>query len=196
MGTFGYLSKAHIEQSAVAGTNNIELQLIDDQIDSERKRIDNAQASIDNLDRLISETTARRGLQARKQFAQEREALFAEISDANNNIKMLSVQALPLRRDALALETEVGPIRYINDFFVGESSKADLEAAVRWVILLIVIVFDPLAIILFLAANIGFAKTRTKPKLPTIPVDKIKSWTRKKKDGIIEIDPDSVMNIR
>ena len=77
------------------------------------------------------------------------------ILDAQNNIDDLIVDREPLESDMIELEAEVGPIKYIAALVVdwGVTTDVDLNEAVRWVILLIIIVFDPLAVALLLAAN-------------------------------------------
>jgi len=60
------------------------------------------------------------------------------------------------------VEAEVGPIKYIAALIYGDNPDANLlEAAVRWVIIVIVLVFDPLAVILLLASQYSFAWFRS-----------------------------------
>ena len=77
------------------------------------------------------------------------------ILDAQNNIDDLIVDREPLESDMIELEAEVGPIKYIAALVVdwGVTENVDLNEAVRWVILIIIVVFDPLAVALLLAAN-------------------------------------------
>ena len=57
-----------------------------------------------------------------------------------------------IEKDARAFEAEVGPVKYIAELIYGEDVNRDLlEEAVRWVIILLVIVFDPLAVMLVIA---------------------------------------------
>ena len=184
MGTFGFLSKAHIEQTLGAGDTSVELKMIDQQIQSEEKRISNAQRSIDSLDKAADVADSDKATNVRDKQKRERSRLYNEIADANKSIKSLNEKALPLRKQSLKQDAEVGPIKYIAQLFKEESTAADLEKAVRWVIILIVSVFDPLAIILFLAAYTGFDKKR---ELELI---------KEKKSGIIEIDKDSLVTFK
>lgn len=185
MGTFGYLSRAHIEQSAAAGDTSIELTILNQEIESERRRIDNAQRGLAALDRLVAESSTENAIGLRQKQTRERKQLLSEISSANSAIKDLSAKALPLRKQTLKQEVEVGPIKYIADFAIGESNQADLERAVRWVIILIVIVFDPLAVVLLIAANIGFKR-----------ISKPNRLNKKTKTGTIEIDEGSLITFK
>lgn len=153
MGIFGFLSKAHIDQSIVGADSSVELKIIDDEINSEKRRIENAQRSLNALDRLVDQSDTDAAIKLRNSQAGERRRLASEISTANSTIKDLSIKAGPLRKESKRIAAEVGPIKYIADLIYGESSESTLEAAVRAVIILIVLVFDPLAIILLIAAN-------------------------------------------
>lgn len=83
-----------------------------------------------------------------------------------------------LERDYRKLEAEVGPIKYIAEFIYGESADKDLlEEAVRWVIVIIIFVFDPLAVLLLIASQytFGFHREDSKVLVETVPlVDKPK----------------------
>lgn len=153
MGIFGFLSKAHLDQTITAGDTTIELKLLDQQIQQEQRRIENAQKSLSALDRLVDQSDTQAAINLRSRQERERKLLGAEISAASANIKDLNTKALPLRKENLKLTAEVGPIKYIADLIYGESAENVLEKAVRVVILTLVFVFDPLAIMLLLAAS-------------------------------------------
>jgi len=153
MGIFGFLSKAHIDQTIVGLDSSVELKILEDEIASERKRIENAQRSLTALDRLVDQSDTDSAIKLRNSQAGERKRLATEISSANTSIKDLNSKAAPLRKDSKRIAAEVGPIKYIADFIYGDTTESTLEAAVRAVIILIVFVFDPLAIILLIAAN-------------------------------------------
>lgn len=184
MGTFGFLSKAHIDQTIGAGDTSIELTMIQQQIDSEKKRIANAQKTIESMDRLVDQTEPEKAVNIRKSQSKERSRANSEISDASKQIKELSLKAIPLRKETLKQDAEVGPIKYIAQLFKEDASSSDLEKAVRWVIILIVSVFDPLAVILFLASYTGFDR---KKELELI---------NNQKSGIIEIDQNSLVTFK
>ena len=77
-----------------------------------------------------------------------------KITDSNSQIDILTEQKYQIESDYRKLEAEVGPIKYIAEFVYGEQADKNLlEKAVKWVIILIIFVFDPLAVLLLIAAN-------------------------------------------
>ena len=77
------------------------------------------------------------------------------ILNAQNNIDDLIIEREPLEAKMIKLEAEVGPVKYIAALVVdwGVTSEVNTSEAVRWVILIIIFVFDPLAVLLLVAAN-------------------------------------------
>jgi hypothetical protein len=171
MGIFGFLSKAHLDQKIAGGDTSIELKLIDQQIQSEQRRLDNAQKSLTALDRMVDQSDTDAAVKLRSGQARERKALSTEITSASSTIKDLNIKALPLRKENLKLEAEVGPIKYIADMVYGESVEGVLEKAVRAVILILVVVFDPLAIMLLLAASHSIAHSKKETVEPEVSKD-------------------------
>jgi hypothetical protein len=201
MGIFGFLSKAHIDQTLAAGTSGSELTVIEQQIQYEQKRIENANKSIATLDRLVDQSNPEASNGLRTSQGRERKQLASEISSANSTIKDLNKQALPLRKDYLQSTADVGPIKFIAEGLYGKETEGVLERAVRWVIVLIVVVFDPLALALLIAANHGLQKHNIPVKRKGRPprqtrqdnwVKKAAKLIEKKKKGIIEIDKESI----
>ena len=83
------------------------------------------------------------------------------IIESEESITNLNVEKFKLEAEERKLEAEVGPIKYIAELvYSGEADRDVLEDAVRWVILIIIFVFDPLAVLLLIAANIGWEKER------------------------------------
>jgi len=176
MGIFGFLSKAHMDQTLVSGDVGSQVQIIDEKILLERDNIktqrDNiaaaktALAQMDSqvnarLDRGTDERSAERAVQIRRTQAKERTALQKEIQVAqkeidaiNTRISKLNEERIPFAAEVRKVEAEVGPIKYIAALIYGDNPDSNLlERAVRWVIILLVLVFDPLALILILAAE-------------------------------------------
>ena len=82
---------------------------------------------------------------------------FERVRIASSEIETLSEQKITLESEYRKLEAEVGPIKYIAEFVYGEQAdKNMLEEAVRWVIVIIIFVFDPLAVLLLIAAQYTF----------------------------------------
>ena len=162
MGIFGFLSKAHSDQSLVSGDAMSKIAIYDEKIAAERDNIAAAKKALEQMNtqvdqmmgRTDSDTGAQRAVNIRRAQAKERNALQADITRAQKAIQKLQEEAAPLRAEFRKVEAEVGPIKYIAAFIYGDNPDQNvLERAVRWVIILIVIVFDPLALCLILAAN-------------------------------------------
>lgn len=81
----------------------------------------------------------------------------ANIVTANDTIDTLTTEKYALQTEYRKLEAEVGPVKYLAEFIYGETANQDiLEEAVRWVILIIIFVFDPLAVLLLIASQKTF----------------------------------------
>jgi hypothetical protein len=181
MGIFGFLSKAHLDQTITSGDTSIELRLLEQQISSEEKTLQSAQNNLTSLDKLVDRSTDEESTKIRQRQKNERKQLADQITTSAKTIKQLNQEALPLRKQNLKLEAEVGPIKYIADLIYGSSDKELLEKAVRGVIILLVIVFDPLAIALLLAANHSLKTSIPPRRRPVV-----------RRNGIVEIDKDSI----
>ena len=187
MGIFGFLSKAHIDQTLVGGDNSLEIRAIDQQIVRQERRIKDAEMVITQLDKAVEtliEYDRIRGPQGaiavRESQRVERGSLAGIISEASDRIKQLRDEARPLQKQQLQLEAEVGPIKYIAALFYEDTNKSVLEEAVRWVIITIIFVFDPLAVLLIICANM----TLSKPKKMKTAVNVADDW----KDIEVETD--------
>ena len=173
MGIFGFLSKAHMEQGITSGDSQAKLSLYDEKIKTQRDNIELARKALTQMDNQVdqrlsrgdSENSAERAVQIRRQQAGERTKLQKEIGDAQKEIAKLNEERAPIAAENRKIEAEVGPIKYIAALIYGDNADNNmLEAAVRWVIILLVIVFDPLAIALVLAANASKEWDNEKPE--------------------------------
>jgi hypothetical protein len=165
MGIFGFLSKAHSDQTLVSGDVGAKVELIDERIKISRENIAMNQVALEQMnnqvDQLLGRTTddkgANRAVQVRRQQARERNRLNNEIEAEQIKIAKLSEEAAPIRAEIRKIEAEVGPIKYIAAMIYGDNPDSNLlERAVRWMIILIVLVFDPLALTLVLAAQSSY----------------------------------------
>jgi hypothetical protein len=175
MGIFGFLSKAHMDQGIPTGDVAAQIQLFDDKIAiqkelilSERQNIEAARKTLSQmdaqltarLDRGDSEASVERAVQIRAQQRRERNSLNSEIAAAqkrieasNAEIQKINIEKAPIASKYRQIEAEVGPIKYIAALIYGDNpDTATLERAVRWVIILLIFVFDPLALMLVIAA--------------------------------------------
>ena len=157
LGTFGYLSKVHLESSVGVADNSLQIARIEQQIASEQRKIDNAQRSLDSLDSVVDKAFLD-GARIRNQQKAEREALNSLIENSDAKVETLTSDLIPLRRSNIESEAKVGPLKYIAELIYGKEQAANyFDSAVRFVIILIVLVFDPLAVLLLIAANISYA---------------------------------------
>ena len=173
MGIFGLLSKAHLDQAVPSGDVSAQVQIFDDKIKTEKDNIEAARRALKQMDAQVDEKLSRttddrgaeRAVQIRRTQAKERTNLQNEISSAQKKISALQEQRAPIASQERKIEADVGPIRYIAALLYGENPDANLlEKAVRWVIILIVFVFDPLALVLILAADQTFEWAREDKK--------------------------------
>jgi len=162
MGIFGFLSKAHMDQGLISGDSQAKLSLYDEKIKTQRDNIELARKALQQMDAQVdqrlsrsdSEQAAERAVQIRRQQAGERTKLQKEIGEAQKEIQKLNEERAPIAAENRKVEAEVGPVKYIAALIYGDNADTNmLEAAVRWVIILLVVVFDPLAIALVLAGN-------------------------------------------
>lgn len=172
MGIFGYLSKAHLDQNIVSGGVIAEVQLIDDKIKTEKENIESARKALTQMDSAVDQTMARstteqgadKSAALRRAQQKERTQLLNSIGEAQKNITKLNEEKAPIAADLRKVEAEVGPIKYVAELVYGESTPDLIDKAVRWVIILIIFVFDPLAILLLIAANMEMKKNEGNPK--------------------------------
>ena len=159
MGIFGFLSKAHLDQVKPTSSNNIKIELLDKQINQQQLIIDRAEGQLTLLDKAlevyIDKEYVSRGLKERKKQEEERTLLNTAITDASNKIGELTLQKSELALEQDKIEAEIGPIKYIAELIYGENAKDYFDKAVRWVIIVLIFVFDPLAVLLLIAANIS-----------------------------------------
>ena len=173
MGIFGYLSKAHIDQTLGSGDNTLQIQMLDQRIQRQQDKLNDANRVIEQLDKSVEtliqydRIRGRDGaIAVRKLQTEERANLNTLIESAANEISKLRDKKLILKKEQLKFEAEVGPIKYIADLIYGDQAKEMIDEAVRGVIILLVIVFDPLAILLIVAAGgIDVAPKQPKRKL-------------------------------
>jgi hypothetical protein len=166
MGIFGFLSKAHLDQAVPTGDIAAKVSIIDEKIKTERDNIEAARRALAQMDVTVDQTIARssdekgadKAVALRRSQQRERTALQNEIAAAQKKIAVYNEERAPIAKDLRAVEAEVGPIKYIASLIYGENPDANvLEKAVTWVIIIIVFVFDPLAVILLLASQYSFA---------------------------------------
>lgn len=168
MGIFGFLSKAHSDQSLVSGDVLSKIALYDEKIKTAKENIDANRKALkqydEALDAVLSRSTSEAGadkaVSIRRSQQKERARLQSEIQTEQKTIGRLSEERAPIAAEVRKVEAEVGPIKYIAAFVYGETDETILEKAVTWVIIILIIVFDPLAVILLLSSQISFQNFR------------------------------------
>jgi hypothetical protein len=164
MGIFGFLSKAHSDQSLVSGDVMSRISIYDEKIKTSKDNIEANRKALRQMDEAVDQSMARstteqgasRAVSIRQSQARERTRLQNEIVAEQKNIAKLNDEAAPIRAEVRKVEAEVGPLKYIAAFVYGDTDETLLEKAVTWVIITIIVVFDPLAIIMLLAAQMTF----------------------------------------
>jgi len=168
MGIFGFLSKAHLDQAIPTGDVQSKLALIDEKIKTEKENINASRKELSQLDAQLDQTISRttdqggteRAIQIRRNQQKDRNRILTEIGSAQTKIAKLNEERAPIASEVRKVEAEVGPIKYIAQVIYGDADTDLLEKAVRFVTILIVLVFDPLAVLMLVAANWQLRKDR------------------------------------
>ena len=183
LGIFGFLSKAHLEHSiSTGGTNVLQITNLERQIDRQYSVITDAETVLAQLDSQVAtliEYDRIRGpsgsIAVRERQSEERSVLNEKIDAAYIRIEELQGLLTPLQQEKLAIEVEVGPLKYIAELIYGDGAEDYFDEAVRIVIILLIVTFDPLAVVLLLAATQGF--------------------TQREQDKIRAFNPDNVVDL-
>jgi len=161
MGIFGYLSKAHIEHSSTIAPQAAKVEIyeekikvIQSQIERNNKNLSQYDEAVDQImGRSKDEKGAERANQVRKAQQKDRERIIAETKRLQKEIQTLTEEKLPLSLEVKKAESDLGPIKYVAEVVYGTQDRDIIDKAVRLVIFIIIIVFDPLAVLLLIAAN-------------------------------------------
>jgi hypothetical protein len=178
MGIFGFLSKAHNDQTLVSGDVGTKIAIYDEKIKTARDNIEAARKQLRQMDDAVDQVMGRsndekgadKAVAIRRSQAKDRQVLAKEIESNQRIVAQLNDEAAPVRAEVRKVEAEVGPIKYIAAFLYGVAPDAGmLEKAVTWIIIMIVVVFDPLAVIMLLASQMTFGWLRgVKPQVESV----------------------------
>ena len=182
LGIFGFLAKANIEQTLQGDSYSLELSIIDKRLEAKEKELGRFEERLANLDFIID--TARpedRNYIDRRQ-RDERAQIAVDIDLVVADIVELNEEKMPIQREQLVQEGEIGPIKYVAEMIYGEDvAKDKLDNAARILIMFIIFAFDPLAVLL-LVASLGLMARDNEPLNPvyatneiSVPKDKIAS---------------------
>jgi len=200
MGIFGYLSKAHIDQGKGVAEIYLKVDRADGRIETERNNIVRYEKQLTNLDtalnRYLELGAVSKGLQKREEQEPERKQLVTLINESQERIDDLLTERSEYQLQINSFEVEIGPIKYISALIYGDEALDYIDTAVRAVILTLVFVFDPLAVLLLISANISFQDyneqkkkllNRRKKQLEEENKDKVQTIVRKDPNGMNKV---------
>lgn len=160
MGIFGFLSRAHIDQTLAINTGGMDqLKIIESSISFEQQSIKDLDVQISQIDNAITRINEKGkgtdSLKAADSQRKTRNSLVDKKKEHTNKIAELTKEKIKLESSQKKLEAEVGPLKYVAELIYEKADNDQLEKSVRWVIILLIMVFDPLAVLLLIAANNG-----------------------------------------
>jgi len=171
LGIFGFLSRAHITQSSPTALLVERIERINLKVNQRQTQVSRYQGRLDTLDqalqRYIELGAISKGLSKIGAMDNETNLLKTKISTLETEIDGLTDKKYGLKTELNLAEVEVGPIRYVASMIYDDVSESQLEEAVRWIIILLIFVFDPLAVVLVIAANISLRDYRKERKMAT-----------------------------
>ena len=183
LGIFGFLAKANIEQTLQGDSYSLELSILDKRLDAKEKELGRFEERLANLDFIID--TARpedRNYIDRRQ-RDERDQIATDIDLVVSEIVELNEEKMPIQREQLVQEGEIGPIKYVAEMLYGEDvAKDKLDNAARILIFFIIFAFDPLAVLL-LVASLGIMARENDPLNPAFSTDEVAVPKEKIADG-------------
>lgn len=177
LGIFGYLSKAHLDQAASTGDASAKLEIIDEKIKIAKENIAVERKNLKQLDEGVDQVMARTGSEAgadkatrlRRSQQGERQRSMANIEAEQKRVSVLVEERIPLATEVRKVEAEVGPLKYVAELLYGkEDADSHFDSAVRFIIILLVIVFDPLAVLLVIAGNYSLRQERMNKEPPVM----------------------------
>jgi len=197
MGIFGFLSKSHLDQAGESGVNDLRIEQIERQIARENKTIEDAETVLAQLDKSVQvliDYDRIRGkdgaIAVRENQKPERQELTLTIKEASDNIAALEDERQPLLKQKLDLELEIGPLKYVAEFIYGDEASSHFDEAVRWVILAIIFVFDPLAVMMLIAWNREVMLRTPKEEVSDLPDWDYKAYEQARAQTILNNDYD------
>lgn len=153
MGIFGFLSSAHIKTITSSSVSTIQL------------------TALEQRERLLTQRmnfVMKQSERAEGPTSQESR----ELRRLQKQLEQINTEKLPLKQAENAIMGEIGPIRYVAELLYDKSDATFLDKAVRIVIMMIIVVFDPLAILLLIAGNMSLQERHLdKQSLPVLSSD-------------------------
>lgn len=197
MGIFGFLSKSHIEQTMnISNAQSGQVQVLAQQIELNAAKVADLDKQIVVIDaainKMLEKGQAQTSLRAADQQRKNRDQLVKQRDQLNTVIAGLKTEKIKQEIEIKKIEAEVGPLKYIAELIYGkDDAKSHFDSAVRIVIIILILVFDPLAVMLLLGINQVVAKE--KENKFDEPVKKPLKKSRKR--STIEIDKSRIVEI-
>lgn len=197
IGIFGYLTRAYVEGTEGLNDNAEQISLLDEQILVERENITTSRGALQQMDAAVNNLVGdvnrvERAVQIRNSQRRERSILSASITTSNTKIAELQKQKSELTVGQRKLETEIGPIKYVAQLVYGTDDATTIDKAVRLLVLLLIFVFDPLAILMVIAANLSMKKETS---VTVVPPTKNFAETLSKSEPATHVENTTNMNI-
>ena len=175
IGIFGYLSRAHIEGTQGIGAGADQIAMIDTRLHQEQQILSADQRVLGQLDQAVSvllldSTKADRAIRVRTSQRAERLVVTKDIDSTNARITSLQQKKDSLNNTQRKLETDIGPIKYVSQLIFSKDDTTTIQKSVRLLTLLMITVFDPLAILLVVAANMQIREMASKGKLANLAI--------------------------
>ena len=171
LGIFGFLSRAHITQSSPTTLLTERIERIELKVVQKNIQITRYQGRLNTIDdalqRYIELGAVSKGLRKIGEMEEETNLLNTKIETLEKEIDDFTDEKFSMKTEINLAEVEVGPIRYVASMLYDDVSERELERAVRWIIILLIFVFDPLAVVLVIAANISLRDYRKERKMAT-----------------------------
>lgn len=176
IGIFGFLSRAHIEQSVINSTQITLTTIVQAKLDNERTIVKDIDSQISQIDNALSTLTTQGKaitsiVQANAQ-RKLRDKLEEQKTQHLKTIEDLITEKVKEDNNNARVSAAFGPLLYIANAFYGAATQAQLENTVRWIITILIFVFDPLALILLVSSQHAFMNWQVRKKRLTFPEDK------------------------
>lgn len=177
MGIFGYLTRAHVSTESGVAVAELTLREIASRESALRQQKDllttELSAVASQSGQLIAQLgTAQRlagtngAVNVQRQTSARRQALMTELTSVDTRIADVQQERIRATSDIQTATADVGPLRYVAQILYGTDDLQTIRKAVTWLTILLMVVFDPMAIMLLIAANILFATTQTPAPAP------------------------------
>ena len=175
MGIFGYLTRAHVESEAGYTTAQLtlqEVQLRETQLQQEREQVNTELTALTSQSsQLITQLGAAQRLRGsqgavsvQRENATRRTALRAELKRINDELTAVQKERIATETDTNTATADLGPLRYVAQAVYGTDDITTIRKSVIWLTGILMVVFDPMAIMLLIAANILFTRLNATPE--------------------------------